>query len=349
VVEEGPRVFVRMEMCQGNFLQYAWSKPGGRIPESETAVWAAQLCTGLADIHALGILHRDIKPDNLLYTEAGVMKITDFGWCVSVRTVSTKLAGTFHYMAPEVLEELRPHTAAVDLWGAGATLMQILTGTPLLSSFLGLGPTGATLTDPQKATKTKICRLRTEIAERCPLPESGRPAHISEPCWDFLRKMLLPEPGRRITAPEALQHPWLHDGHRAEGGLRALLGAKTAGGTRGASDGSTTAPSDGGSDSPTQPLYTPLLTKSPRTLTKTRSVPPQQYMRCCSFPRYGGRLSDPCPSPFVPPPSPLLSPLLSPRWRTMSGHRQSPPDRVSPTRLGPSATSTSLCAMHRYT
>ena len=69
----------------------------------QSTLEAIQLFSGLSEIHGVGLVHRDIKPENLLLTDSGVLKIADFGWCAPVGSPAA-LAGTYHIMAPEVLE-----------------------------------------------------------------------------------------------------------------------------------------------------------------------------------------------------------------------------------------------------
>merc|ERR1719215_1912205 len=109
--------------------------------------WTMQLMSGLRDLHNLGILHRDIKPENLL--------IADVGWCADLRDAPSSLAGTFQYMAPEMLLQRGVQTEAVDVWSSGVTMTQLLTGRQLLTTYLGPNATGLSATDPHQATKVK--------------------------------------------------------------------------------------------------------------------------------------------------------------------------------------------------
>ncbi|CAK0880308.1 unnamed protein product, partial [Prorocentrum cordatum] len=113
--EESGTVYLRLELCSCDLLRFAGAQPGGVLAEPEAALWGAQLMAGLRDIHALGVLHRDVKPENLLLTPGGTLKVADFGWCAYIRDSPCTLAGTFQYMAPEILEQRAVQTEAVDV------------------------------------------------------------------------------------------------------------------------------------------------------------------------------------------------------------------------------------------
>lgn len=208
-MEEGEYVFIMLELCsQGDLLRMLYQQPAGRFSEDLAAEWARQLLQGLFTLHKLGVIHRDIKPDNLLCTGQGVLKIADFGWCAEIREAPTVLAGTFQYMAPEVLQNL-PQTEKADVWSAGVTLYQLIVGRPLLTTYLGPGATERTHQDPHLATAIKQRWLVEEIFATCPPSEDLRPQDVSSPCWDFLRRLLAPEVEQRISVEEALRHRWL--------------------------------------------------------------------------------------------------------------------------------------------
>jgi len=209
-IEDNGNIFARMELCQCSLLDVVQRQPGSRLTDGQLMVFGRQLCQGLQDLHSAGILHRDIKPENLLIAADGVLKIADFGWCTDLHTRPTELAGTFQFMAPEILES-QVQTEAVDVWSAGATLFELAVGGGLLQQFLLAGPTGCSATDPHQANAIRKMRLLAEIRDRCPLPKHGRPDYVPPALWDLLQTMLMPCVAERIPLPGALGSAFLQD------------------------------------------------------------------------------------------------------------------------------------------
>ena len=102
----------------------------GPLPPEEVASIGARLADALATVHAAGVLHRDIKPDNVLWSPRGEPQLADFGIARLEDLTTTsdhQLQATISYAAPEVLAG-EPATEATDLYGLGATLYACLTG-----------------------------------------------------------------------------------------------------------------------------------------------------------------------------------------------------------------------------
>lgn len=128
VVDDGGEVWVVMEYVAGRPLSEA-----GQVPVEEAARYGAQLAGGLAAVHAHRILHRDVKPANVLVTDDGFAKLADFGISRPLHgdetvTATGALTGTPGYLAPEVAKGGR-FTEAADVWSLGATLYYALEGT----------------------------------------------------------------------------------------------------------------------------------------------------------------------------------------------------------------------------
>eukprot|EP00930_Biecheleria_cincta_P090107 TRINITY_DN7944_c0_g1_i1.p1 TRINITY_DN7944_c0_g1~~TRINITY_DN7944_c0_g1_i1.p1 ORF type:complete len:386 (-),score=58.62 TRINITY_DN7944_c0_g1_i1:92-1183(-) len=198
--EERGLIFLVLELCPfGNLFHELSAHPEGFLPEERVRRCAEHLLQGLMDLHSFGILHRDIKMENLLVTTGGSLKITDFGWATTIQQARTDLAGSFHAMAPEILRG-EPQTSAVDVWSAGIVLFQLAVGRPLLNADIG---------DDSAALAIQRHPLLCEIQRLCPLQPAARPAHVSELCWDLIRWLLTPAVAARPTASQALQHKWL--------------------------------------------------------------------------------------------------------------------------------------------
>jgi serine/threonine protein kinase len=125
---DGGRPYIVMEYVDGTTLE-----DRGPLPPAEAVELARQACHGLAHAHAAGLVHRDVKPHNLLLRTDGTLKVADFGIAraaeaTALTQVGTVL-GTAAYLAPEQAagEEV---TAAADVYSLGAVLYELLAGRP---------------------------------------------------------------------------------------------------------------------------------------------------------------------------------------------------------------------------
>jgi eukaryotic-like serine/threonine-protein kinase len=132
VGEDDGRPFIAMEYVEGETLADLVARRG-RLGVDEAASLGVQICAGLAAAHGAGLVHRDVKPQNLLLGTDGVLKLGDFGIAVGHEGTRLTLAGTVlgtaGYLAPEQArgEEV---TAAADIYAVGAVLYELLTGEP---------------------------------------------------------------------------------------------------------------------------------------------------------------------------------------------------------------------------
>ena len=132
VGEDDGGPFIAMEYVAGETLAELLARRGP-LPPDEVAELGVQACRGLAAAHSAGLVHRDVKPQNLLLRADGVLKLGDFGIAFGVEgtrlTMVGTVLGTAAYLAPEQArgEEV---TAAADIYGIGAVLYELLTGRP---------------------------------------------------------------------------------------------------------------------------------------------------------------------------------------------------------------------------
>jgi serine/threonine-protein kinase len=125
---DGPTTYLVMEFVSGITLRDAL-KEYGPLPALRALEMLAQILSGLAAAHRAGILHRDLKPDNVLLADDGRVKLGDFGLAraITEHTNSDDLVGTIAYLSPELVT--RGHAdARSDVYAAGILLFELLTG-----------------------------------------------------------------------------------------------------------------------------------------------------------------------------------------------------------------------------
>lgn len=115
-------LYLVMEYCSGGSLRDVFGRR--KVSASNALGWTQTLAEVLNTIHAAGVIHHDIKPDNILFTENGTIKISDFG-------IANTGGGTVAYMSPESLgwDTKSISDARVDVYALGVTLMELLIGT----------------------------------------------------------------------------------------------------------------------------------------------------------------------------------------------------------------------------
>jgi serine/threonine protein kinase len=127
---EDGTVYLIMEFVEGVTLSELINR-NGALPAPQVVGYGLQLLDVLAAAHALGIVHRDVKPGNIMITPRGQVKLSDFGLAHAVGdprlTTSGVVKGTQAYLAPELFEDA-PITPAADLWSLGATLYHAAVG-----------------------------------------------------------------------------------------------------------------------------------------------------------------------------------------------------------------------------
>jgi serine/threonine protein kinase len=132
VGEADGRPYIVMEYVDGPTLAERLAAEGP-LPPTEVAAIGRQVCAGLERAHAAGLVHRDLKPGNLIQGRDGAVKIADFGIAYAAEATSLTEAGTIlgtaSYLAPEQAEG-EAVTEASDLYALGAVLYELLSGRP---------------------------------------------------------------------------------------------------------------------------------------------------------------------------------------------------------------------------
>jgi serine/threonine-protein kinase len=144
--------FFAMELCDGETLRERMSNAAFAIADRLTVF--SELCRVLAHAHERGVIHRDLKPDNVLFDAKGHLKLIDFGLATLINgdprfqlTQTAMTMGTVDYMPPEQRTDARSVDARGDVWSLGIILYELLAGTlpvghfkPLTERMPGLDP-----------------------------------------------------------------------------------------------------------------------------------------------------------------------------------------------------------------
>ncbi|KAJ0577415.1 putative protein kinase ULK-Fused family [Helianthus annuus] len=184
---ESPQEFcVVTEFAQGELFEIL--EDDKCLPEEEVQKIAKQLVRALHYLHSNRIIHRDMKPQNILICAGGVVKLCDFGFAraMSNNTVVLRsIKGTPLYMAPELVRE-QPYNHTVDLWSTGVILYELFVG------------------QPPFYTNSVYALIRHIIKDPVKYPET-----MSANFRSFLRGLLNKDPHSRLTWPKLLHHPFV--------------------------------------------------------------------------------------------------------------------------------------------
>jgi serine/threonine protein kinase len=179
-----------------------------------------QLLRGIRVCHNNSILHRDLKPDNILITRRHRLKIADFGLAVSLERRRKPLetwVGTLGYQAPDVVLGNEAYRGSVDIWAAGCIMAEMFSGQPLFPAdtpyeqldriFRLMGtPTEETWPGFSALPEYKYYSIGREV--HSPKPLSSVLPNVDPLGINLLERLLQLRPENRITAADALAHPW---------------------------------------------------------------------------------------------------------------------------------------------
>ncbi|KAI3851811.1 hypothetical protein MKX03_034166 [Papaver bracteatum] len=193
IIEVPGRINLVLEYCRGGDLS-RYIQRHERIPEDTAKHFMKQLAAGLQILRQNNLIHRDLKPQNLLLTtndNQAVLKIADFGFARSLqpRGLAETLCGSPLYMAPEIMQ-LQKYDAKADLWSVGAILFQLVTGN---TPFNGNNP-------------IQLLQNILKSNELC-FPQDSK--DLSSDCIDLCQKLLRRNPVERLTFEEFFNHPFL--------------------------------------------------------------------------------------------------------------------------------------------
>lgn len=202
VFEDEMTLYLVMELCTGGEL-FDRIQERGNYSEKDAAEVLRQLFEAINWLHSMKIAHCDLKPDNFLFTAAttDIIKVIDFGMSrnVSFRKHFQAMCGTPYYVAPEVIKG--HYNESCDVWSLGVVMFVMLYGYPPFYA------------DPGPNENEKIFKLIEKGFDPRTRPGYGsyfpQAIKASDSAKELITRLLTSDVAERLTAAEALDHPWL--------------------------------------------------------------------------------------------------------------------------------------------
>ncbi|XP_073953067.1 cyclin-dependent kinase 2-like [Choristoneura fumiferana] len=216
---EGRSLYLVFE-CMAMDLKRLMELSGGALRPALARSYARQLAAALGYCHAARVLHRDLKPQNLLVDREGRIKLADFGLAraiaLPVRAYTHEVV-TLWYRAPEILLGAKFYSTAVDVWSFGCIYAEMMSGRTLFPGdseidqlfrvFRALGTPGGALW----ARARRLPDFRAAFPRWPPRPPRALLPDASPAAGDLLDKLLRLDPAERLSARAAALHPALRD------------------------------------------------------------------------------------------------------------------------------------------
>ncbi|KAJ7935320.1 kinase-like domain-containing protein [Mycena leptocephala] len=194
--QDTANLYMVMDFVPGGEL-FTLLRRSNRFPDPVAKFYAAEVALALNHLHGLGIIYRDLKPENVLLNADGHIKVADFGFAKAVDTTTWTLCGTPDYLAPEVIGQQR-YNKSVDWYALGILIYEMLFGLP-----------------PYHQVEQNHLILYDRI-QAGPSKVTFPPAAFSDQAKDLIMKLMEGDPSKRFGnmrhgAADVFTHPWFRE------------------------------------------------------------------------------------------------------------------------------------------
>ncbi|KAI9203306.1 kinase-like domain-containing protein [Polychytrium aggregatum] len=222
-------VYLVQELMEADLHQIVRSEQP--LTDAHFQYFVYQICRGLKYIHSAGVLHRDLKPGNLLVNADCELKICDFGLARGHSDepennvgFMTEYVATRWYRAPEIMLSFKSYSKAIDMWSVGCIFAELLGGKPLFKGRDYVDQLNLILNvlgTPDDSTLNRIGSERAQLYIRSlrktpKVPFSHLFPKTNPIALDLLDKLLTFDPAIRMTVEQALEHPYMEAYHDVE-------------------------------------------------------------------------------------------------------------------------------------
>ena len=225
VIHTSKKLTLVFEYCDSDLKKIMDGLKGEKLPIDTVKLYLYEMLKGINYIHKHKILHRDLKPQNLLINTNGVLKICDFGLArgfgVPIRIYTNEVV-TLWYRAPDILLGSKMYDTSVDIWSIGCIFAEMILGIPM---FLGkneneqldrifnlLGTPNDNEYPWLKESPEWNGYINSETFKKYEKQDIRKiyPNINDNDSYDLLEKMIVFDPDKRISAEEALKHPYFN-------------------------------------------------------------------------------------------------------------------------------------------